>query len=114
MRKLVYLLAALVLLSSCEKAYQSTLDLAVDSTELKLPSSEAGYFYLHIASNRNWTLSVEAEKDWLHPQQTSGNGTAYPKFTYDAYTGAIDREATLVISCDVKTIRLNVTQPRSE
>lgn len=114
MRKLVLLFFAAMALFACQKPYETTLDLAVDSTTLKLPSCEEGYFYMHIVSNRSWTLSIEAEKDWLHPEQTSGTGTAYPKFVFDSYAGAIDREATIVISCDVKTIRVKVIQPKSE
>ncbi|MBR0245223.1 MAG: BACON domain-containing protein [Bacteroidales bacterium] len=113
-KKLVILFVAVIALFACQKPYETTLDLAVDSTTLKLPSCDKGYFYMHIISNRDWTLSVEADKDWLHPEQTSGTGTAYPKFVFDAYVGAIDREATIVVSCDVKTIRVKVIQPKSE
>ncbi len=114
MKKLLVLFFVSAALFACQKPYETTLDLAVDSTTLKLPSVEEGYFYMHIASNRSWALSVEAERDWLHAEQTSGTGTAYPKFTYDAYTGAIDREASIIVSCDVKTIRVKVIQPKSE
>lgn len=114
MKKLAVFIIAIVALLGCNKPYVTALDLAVDSETLNLPSSDAGYFYMHIASNRSWTLSIDAEKDWLHPEQTSGSGSAYPKFTYDAYVGAIDREAKIVISCDVKTITVNVVQPKSE
>lgn len=114
MRKLFAIFIALMALVSCQKPYASRIDLAVDSETLKLPSYEAGYFYMHVAANRDWALSVESEKDWLHPEQTSGSGTGYPRFTYDAYVGAVDREATIVVSCDVKTIRVKVIQPKSE
>ena len=115
MRKLIIsLFLAFAALVSCNKPFESAIDLAVDAETLKLPSCDEGYFYMHIMSNRSWTISVESEKDWLHPEQTSGSGTAYPKFTYDAYVGAIDREATIVVSCDVKTIRVTVIQPKSE
>ena len=101
-------------LMSCQEKFVTSTDLAVDNTQLDLPSSDAGYFHVHILSNRSWTISIESEKDWLHPQQTSGHGTAYPKFTYDSYLGGVDREATIVISCDVKTLRIKVVQPKSE
>lgn len=114
MKKLAVILIALASLVGCNKSFTSSIELAVDSETLNLPSSEAGYFYMHIASNRDWTLTVEADKDWLHPEQTSGSGTAYPKFNYDAYVGAIDREAKIIISCDVKTITVTVVQPKSE
>lgn len=117
MKKLTILLialSALATLVSCDKGYKTTIGLAVNAETLKLPSSEAGYFYMHIASNRDWNLYVEQNNDWLHPEQTSGSGTAYPKFNYDAYVGAIDREAEIVLSCDVKTIRIKVIQPKSE
>ena len=87
MRKIVAILIALACLASCQKPYAPALELAVDSETLKLPSCEAGYFYTHVASNRSWTLSVEAEKDWLHPEQTSGNGTAYSERFYAYETG---------------------------
>ena len=114
MKKLAVLVIAIVALMGCDKPFVSSIELAVDSETIKLPSSDDGYFYLHIASNRDWTLAVESDKDWLHPEQTSGSGTAYPKFNYDAYIGAIDREARIVISCDVKTVTVNVIQPKSE
>lgn len=114
MKKILAILVVLTALVSCQKPYASTLDLAVDSETLKLPSFEEGYFYLHIASNRDWTLSIESDKDWLHPEQASGTGPGYPRFIYDAYVGAVDREAVIVISCDVKTIRVKVVQPKSE
>lgn len=101
-------------LASCDKPFESSIDLAVDAETIKLPSCDEGYFYMHVASNRDWTLSIESEKDWLHPEQSSGHGTAYPKFNYDSYVGAIDREAEIVLSCDVKTIRVKVIQPKSE
>lgn len=114
MRKLIALLSVIMALAACQKPYESTIDLAVDSETLKLPSSEAGYFYMHIASNRAWNISIESEKDWLHPEQTSGTGAAYPKFNFDAYVGAVDREAVIVVSCDVKSLRVTVVQPKSE
>ena len=114
MKKLAAFVIAFAALIGCNKPYVSQIDLAVDSERLLLPSSEGGYFYMHIASNRDWTLSIESDKDWLHPEQTSGSGTSYPRFTYDAYSGAVAREAKMIISCDVKTITVTVVQPQSE
>ena len=114
MKKLAALLIVFAALFGCSKPYASKIDLAVDSERLLLPSSAEGYFYMHIASNRDWTLSIESDKDWPHPEQTSGSGTAYPKFHYDAYSGAVAREARIVISCDVKTLTVTVVQPQSE
>lgn len=117
MRRLVeciLLALAVVLSASCSKKFETSIDLAVDNEELHLTSSDAGYFYLHITSNRSWTLAVEAESDWLHPEVASGSGTQYPKINYDSYVGGIDREAILVVSCDVKECRIRVIQPNSE
>lgn len=105
---------ALVGMSSCQEKFVTSVALAVDNVQIDLPSSDEGYFNLHILSNRSWTISIESERDWLHPECTSGQGTAYPRFTYDSYEGAVDREATIVISCDVKTLRIKVVQPKSE
>ena len=101
-------------LVSCQKEFVTSVALAVDQTQIDLPGSDAGYFNLHILSNRAWTIKVESERDWLHPETKAGKGTAYPKFTYDGYVGAVDREATIVIACDVKTLRIKVVQPKSE
>lgn len=111
-----YLLLALTVLlaASCNKKFETSIALAVDNEELRLSSADAGYFYLHVTSNRSWTISIEADSDWLHPEVTSGEGIQYPKINYDAYVGGVDREATLVVSCDVKTCRIRVIQPNSE
>jgi hypothetical protein len=111
---LIIALIALTGLVSCQQKFVTSVDLAVDQTQIDLPGSDAGYFNLHILSNRTWTITVESERDWLHPETKEGKGTAYPKFTYDAYVGAVDREATIIIACDVKTLRIKVVQPKSE
>lgn len=111
---LITAICSLLFMTSCQKKFVTSTALAVDNLQLDLPSSDAGYFNLHILSNREWTIDIVSDRDWLHPETRSGEGTAYPKFTYDAYTGAVDREATIVISCDVKTLRVKVVQPKSE
>ena len=111
---LITIFCAIAGLVSCQEKFVTSIDLAVDNLQLDLPSSDAGYFNLHIQSNRAWTIAVESAKDWLHPQQTSGHGTAYPRFTYDSYIGGVDREAVIIISCDVKTLQIKVVQPKSE
>lgn len=107
-------LCAMVLTVACQEKFVTSIDLAVDNVQLDLPSHEAGYFNLHILSNRAWKIAVDSKKDWLHPEDSTGFGTAYPKFTYDSYVGAVDREATIIISCDVKTLEVKVVQPKSE
>ena len=93
------LLAAILLLSSCEKKFQLDLDLAVDSHEYSL-SSKAGQARIFFYTNKSWKISLEpADCSWATLSRTSGNGKEDVEellFTYEENPDP-DRQVKLII-----------------
>ena len=96
----VLLMAALLILVSCDKPFKLDLPLAVDSHEYTL-SAKAGQARIFFYTNRSWTLTIEpADCSWAYVNRTSGNGKDDVEeilFTYDQNENP-DREVVLHIT----------------
>ena len=121
MKRFTILLCALAILATgCAKKWEWSVPLAVNSTDVNIPSNLAGHIYIPIYSTVTWNLSfeyVDSEAEWLHPDMTSGKGyNVCVRVEYDANPQPQQREAYAVIvptdtSTGAETIRIHLTQP---
>ena len=60
-RTLIALLTALAFLvaHSCQKPYETGIDLAVNNEKIEIPSSAEGHCYITVFSNKDWTIALE-------------------------------------------------------
>ena len=128
MRKifLTGLLCALVLcLAGCTKKWEWSVPLAVNSTEVNIPSNLSGHIYIPIYSTVTWVLDFDYGEgyegpEWLHPDMISGKGyNVCVRVEYDANPYHEARVAEAVISplessAGVETIRIRLTQPATK
>lgn len=128
MRKIIFtgLLCALVLcLAGCTKKWEWTVPLAVNSTEVNIPSNLSGHIYIPIYSTVTWDLSFDYGEgyegpEWLHPDITSGKGyNVCVRVEYDANPFHDERTAEAVIiprdtSTGAETIRIRLIQPATK
>lgn len=107
MKKLIaYIFVSVALisaLSSCQKTYEWTIPLAVNSTALTLPTTGDGYFFMPIYSSVQWELTIKYEEgtptEWLHPSVTTGKGQyTNVKFNYDKNFYSAARHADVIIT----------------
>ena len=103
--------AALVLLPSCDKAFELKLPLAVDSHRLKL-SQEEGSTHILVYADGAWTASLDRELSWASLDRTSGEGNLEVVFSYGENLG-IARQALLILTKDSlrDTVRLIQSGP---
>lgn len=125
----IILFSALALLcsNSCDKPYETTIDLAVDYSDeyggLKFKNAKTGYSYILVTSNSSWTAKVTEEK-WcgfipkdqvsLYDNRThtvSGSGTQYLKFSVNENYSPAPRTVKFTVTGSGKTIEFTIFQP---
>lgn len=92
------LLPVALAFSSCDRAFELKLPLAVDSHRLKL-SQEEGSTHILVYADGEWTASLERGLGWASLDRTSGEGNSEVVFTYGENLG-IARQALIVLTKD--------------
>lgn len=106
----VVLLIAVLSFASCNKPYQTELDLAVSQEKINLSSSLGGHCYITVFSNTSWNIELQPAVDWARLDVSGGSGIAYVRFDYDDNLGSEPRSVDVVVSGSGKTCRIVVTQ----
>lgn len=109
--KLIYLLvAAAVLLTSCQKHYVKEYGLEVDATAYVLPYT-GDVFPLYIYCSSDWTVSFDAPVEWIRFENgvNSGRGTSLVHLEYDDNDDAL-REVNVIVSSGELSKIINISQ----
>lgn len=86
-------------LCACEEKWESQIELGVNDTRLNITQYlDPGYFILPVYSNRRWQLEIVVGAEWLTADCTSGQGTQYVRFDYDANNAEEARVAELMLT----------------
>lgn len=111
MRKLMSILAAILLFAACQKPYQTTVELGVNHEKILLPSFEQGHCFITVFSNGSWTISVTEGSDWAKLGQSSGDGIDYVRLDYTENLTTTERNAKVVVKGQGKECEILITQP---
>lgn len=131
MKRLIIILmtaVALFSLSSCEKPYQTTLDLAVDYSDeyggLVFKNAKLADCYIMVTSNTSWTATVTEEKwcGFIPKGQASltenrtykheGNGTEYIRFSINENYSPAQRQVKFTVTSSTGKVKeFTITQP---
>lgn len=110
-----------IIATSCRKEWEWSVPLAVNSTELNIPSNLAGYIYVPVYSTITWQVGFDFGDgpQWLHADRTSGKGyNVCIKVDYDANPNPEERSADMIISpknsSKVQPITIHLTQPATK
>lgn len=105
-------------LSSCQKEFETSIDLAVDYSDemggLVLTKKTADICYIHVTSNTSWKACLtfpEQQAEWCSLEQTEGQGIAWIPLAYQANETEMERTAVFRIETSSKAIEFNITQP---
>ncbi len=83
MKRILYILAALVCAMACNRSYVLELPLAVDQTTLKF-SKESGATHILVYSTEKWTAILDENVSWASIEQGAGTGNGEFVFSYEA------------------------------
>lgn len=111
MKKYIILLFAAVLaLSGCQKQWQWSGELGVNSTRINIAKAE-GEFTVTVFSNTSWTAMVTRGADWLKLTETGDTGIATIHLQNQENFEDPARVANLVLTADTgKEIIVNIVQ----
>lgn len=100
MKKLIYLFAAMLVLTACPGVTPEVPEYTLDVTpsELSFTSPDEASLPLTIKSNANWTISVSNGASWCQPSAFSGKGDATIQVKVTANTVTSPRSASISVS----------------
>lgn len=107
---MIVILIAVLFLVSCNKPYQTTLELAVNQENIQLPSSLGGHCYITVFSNTSWNIELQPAVDWARLDVSNGSGIGYVRFEYDDNLSSEQRSVDAVVTGSGKTCRITITQ----
>lgn len=99
MRKILTLVALISLAASCEKPFEFSRPLAVQSEKIELEAAE-GSTPVIVYANGGWTATLTEGTAWARIESTSGSGLGQVKFLYDANEGLARRAVIRITSAD--------------
>ena len=101
-------LAGLLLLAGCDKPYQFSRPIRLQSDVVRL-SSAAGSTPVVVFANKQWSCRFVEDVDWMRLEVASGKGVGEAHVSYDANPGA-ERTAVLLFEAEGQTARLEMIQ----
>ena len=105
---------AVVMFTSCQKAYQDNYFLAVDHAGVDFPYTK-GHSYIQVYSTGNWAVSVEASaSSWCHLDKSSGSGRGSFRIDVDDNLSGYDRTAVVSVTRDNECKQITVKQKTVE
>lgn len=108
----ICLLAMLLTAASCQKPYETKIELGVNHEEILLPSFEEGHCFITVYSNSSWTIGMDGAVDWITLGQNAGEGIEYVRLDYGENLTGDSRSATVIVRGSGKECRIVVTQPK--
>lgn len=111
MRKIIVVIAAILSLVACQKPFETSIELGVNSNTIDLPSFEEGHCYITVFSNGPWTINLSSGADWATLGRNSGEGIGYVRLDYGENLAATWRTASVVVEGSGKKIEILVNQP---
>ena len=107
---IILLITAGMALSGCQKQWQWTGELSVNSTRINLAKAESE-FTVTVFSNTSWTALVTRGADWLKLTESGGSGIATVHLQNQENFDDAARVASLVLTADTgKEIIVNIVQ----
>lgn len=108
MRKFLTLSVLLALAVSCEKKFQFSQPLSLQSDKVELEAEE-GTTPVIVYANDAWTASLVEGGEWARLDNTSGKGLGQVRFSYDKNDG-LARKAVIEIGSAGETRRVSMVQ----
>ena len=108
MKKILTLAALLVLAVSCEKKFEFSQPLSIQSDKVELEAQE-GSTPVIVYANGDWTASLTEGSDWGRIDNASGKGLGQVKFIYQTNEG-LPRRAVLEIMSGDEVCRVTLVQ----
>ncbi|MBR0246833.1 MAG: BACON domain-containing protein [Bacteroidales bacterium] len=108
MRKFLTLSVLLALAVSCEKKFQFSQPLSLQSDKVELEAEE-GTTPVIVYANDAWTASLVEGGEWARLENTSGKGLGQVRFSYDKNDG-LARKAVIEIGSAGETRRVSMVQ----
>ena len=110
-KHIIILLSCLLAALSCQKDWQWSEDLGVNSTRINISSQIEGEFVLTVFSNTTWEVLVTQGAHWLKARESSGEGIGHVHMSYGANLEDPARIAKIIITASTgKTITVSVVQ----
>ncbi len=103
-------LLSVIAVLSCQKPYETGVELAVNNEKIEIPSSAAGHCYVTVFSNRDWTIALESEDTWASLDASRGSGIGYVRMDYTENLSGAPRSLEVVVRGGEKVCRIVVTQ----
>ncbi len=95
---------------SCQKPYETGIELAVNNEKIEIPSSAGGHCYITVFSNRDWTIALEPAETWATLETSHGSGIGYVRMDYSENLSGSPRSLDVVVRGGEKACRIVVTQ----
>ncbi|MBO4446594.1 MAG: BACON domain-containing protein [Bacteroidales bacterium] len=117
MKHYIAIISAILVLCSCQKPFESTIDLAVNDTRVNISWAQAQdrlEFTFPVYSTGSWTANIVAGGDWLTIDRNSGTGRQYIHCTAQPNTVNIVRAVRMEVSNGKKTIPVYFVVSSSE
>lgn len=108
--RIFFLFVAALLCISCNKQWQSSNELGVNTTRINISSTQEGDFRFPIYSNTDWKLVITEGTDWLSGN-CSGSGIKDVVLTYSENAADDARIAKFTVTTGSgKSVSVNVVQ----
>ncbi|MBR1632673.1 MAG: BACON domain-containing protein [Bacteroidales bacterium] len=99
--------AAAILVGSCQKGWETEIELGVNNTRINIPWAKAQDTYdfvFPVYSNRSWTIKQVAGGDWLTIGKSKGEGREYIPMQTMPNILSTPRAVRVEVSAGKKTI----------
>lgn len=111
MRRLCLVLMSILVICSCEKKWETSITLGVNSKRLDITTTQEGKFYLPVFSNTDWTISVTQGGQWLITAVANGRGFEDVLFSFSVNEDDNARVAKILLEASTNDrITVNVVQ----
>ena len=108
--KILLALMPVFLLSACEKKWETSIDLGVNSTRINVASQLEGDLIIPVYSNMAWAATVSQGSDWLVLDSAVGHGHGYLDVHYGMNETDPARIGKIRIVAGEKAITVHVVQ----
>lgn len=110
MKKYLYIISAVLLLSSCDKRFEENWEkLAVDIKSLSIGASKAKMPY-YVYYNGSWSAEITEGSEWFTLENASGTGEGMMHLRCEPNTGLSRKGAFRITADNNQTIDVKVTQ----
>ena len=107
MKRILMILCALCAIVSCDKTFETSIDLGVNDTRINIPWANAQNtleFSFPVYSNGSWSAELVAGGDWLRISDASGEGSGCIHCTSTPNLTGVPRAVKMEVTGSGKTI----------